>query len=264
MTNEIVDEHYTVIAEEHGNSEISTISDYVIRNKELEHISNAIDLFENDRILEVGCGNGYVARNLLCDIKSNYVGLDFNRDMIELANKIKLDDSHFIRSDVCDLPFGKGTFDFIFSERCLINLEDWNNQMSALQQIFNSLSSGGHYLMIESFVEPQEKLDQARDDVGLEKIGAPWHNRFFEENKLTNFIAEHSTIEDVTSKYIDQLPPNFLSTYYFFSRVLYPALANSNDKAVKFNSEFVQFFKYIPPLGDYANIKSKLYRKFDN
>ena len=55
------------------------------------------------------------------------------------------------------------------------------------------------------------------------------------------------------------LPWNFLSSYYFVSRVLYPAMLNGSE--VVRNSEIAKFFSYLPPMGNYCPIQAFVLRK---
>jgi hypothetical protein len=53
-------------------------------------------------------------------------------------------------------------------------------------------------------------------------------------------------------------PENFLSSYFFTSRVLYPAVTRAE---IKHNTEFVRFFGFLPPMGNYSGIQLLLLQK---
>ena len=63
-----VKEHYIKEAKEFGLSKQSTMRDINIKDKETEKIIEYLnilkDYFEKSKILEVGCGNGYVAEQI--------------------------------------------------------------------------------------------------------------------------------------------------------------------------------------------------------
>jgi len=55
------------------------------------------------------------------------------------------------------------------------------------------------------------------------------------------------------------LPPvNALSTHYFISRVLYPAVTQAE---IRYNTEFVRFFDFLPPRGAYSPIEVHFLRR---
>jgi hypothetical protein len=51
---------------------------------------------------------------------------------------------------------------------------------------------------------------------------------------------------------------NFLSSHYFVSRVLYPAVLKGD---LVRNSEFTKFFSFLPPAGNYSAIQAHLLKK---
>src|SRR6266581_8041988 len=94
------------------------------------------------RLLDVGCGNGYVARKINeahphCEI----LGIDSSPDMISEAKQHETERVRFCTGDVIDLSaaVGKRRFDHVLSCRCLINLRSWEEQRQAILQMENVL-----------------------------------------------------------------------------------------------------------------------------
>ena len=52
--------------------------------------------------------------------------------------------------------------------------------------------------------------------------------------------------------------PNFLSTHYFMSRVVYPSLTS---REIIYNTHFVKFFRHMAPQGNYCPIQFYLLKK---
>jgi len=252
--------HYAEQAKQLGLSKQSTMLDIITRDKEVETILTCLSGIEGQKkILEIGCGNGYTAEQI-----RNYCfkidAIDFSPDLLEVAHKRKLKYVRFQLGDARDLQFPSQSFNVAISERCLINLTSWEDQQKALLEIWRVLKTDGVFLMLEAFTDGLDNLNNARESVGLSKIPQPPFNIYFDKEKLGEFLAD----KFVPLYRKDPYPPfekNFLSTYYFGSRVLYPALAKANGVDVKYNSQFVQFFKDLPPYGNYSFIQALALRK---
>jgi len=259
-------EHYIEEAREFGASKQATMKDINIRNKEIEMIIRYINVlrthFKSPKILEIGCGNGYAAEQITkqLDIKS-LVCIDSCEDFIEIAKNRESKNATFMIGDALNLDFDDSSFDIIYTERCLINLDSWKKQQKALEEIRRVLKDGGVFLMIEAFTDGLNNLNEAREDVGLEAIPQPYYDLFFDKIKFLDFIngrfVDISTINlDVNLKY----STNFLSSYYFGSRVLYPSLI-SGKKELVYNNKFVEYFGYSSAYGNYSPVQMFILRK---
>jgi ubiquinone/menaquinone biosynthesis C-methylase UbiE len=144
----------------------------------------------------------------------------------------------------------------VYTERCLINILDWEGQSQALREIARVLKPGGSYLMIECFTDGLANNNKARAECGLQPIDAAYHNLYFDPEKFAAAIAP--LFDRVTDESSFPLPGNFLSSHYFVSRVLYPAMARGE---VFRNSEVAKFFSFVPPMGNYSPIQAHVLRK---
>jgi len=238
-------EHYRKQAEEYGDSPQSTMLDLTTRMKETEVILNELlHTRSNARVLEVGCGNGYMLaklRSALPDLSLH--GIDLCKEMVDLANSRGLKDVAIVLGEAEDLPYPDGYFDAVFSERCLINLDSWGGQQKALREIHRVLKPQGRYVMIECMTDGWQNLNRARAEVDLPPIPVPFHNLFFEREDFLSFIKDLFDVMDGR---------NFMSSYFFGSRVIYPALIRGREPA--YNTSFVEFFKYLEPHGNYGHL----------
>ncbi len=255
-----IKEHYIKQAKEYGLSKKSTMKDVNTREKEVEVILKYLKILaeqiENPKILELGCGNGYTAEQIIkrLDLK-NYTGVDFCEDFVKLANQRNLSNVKFQTGNVLSLNFEDSSFDIVFTERCLINLDSWDKQKGSLDEIRRILKLGGYFIMIEAFTDGLENLNEARNTLGLESVPQPFHNIFFDKEKFLDFIKSKFQL------YEDDLSViNFLSSYYFGSRVMYPALI-AGKKDLVYNNKFVEFFRYIPSYGNYCSIQCYILKK---
>lgn len=77
--------------------------------QELEALQRAISALPPGRVLDVGCGTGFMTRHLGGEV----VGLDQSEAMLEIARE-RVHDAAFVRGDALDLPFGDLSFDRVF------------------------------------------------------------------------------------------------------------------------------------------------------
>lgn len=256
---ETVTRHYEEVAEQHGLSEKSTMEDTTTRRKEIEAITTVLDkvVEQSRRLLEIGCGNGVlldVLRSRFPDLA--LAGRDFSQPMIELARSRGLENCDVAHGDVRTLDFEDETFDLIVGERVIINLMDRGHQWEAFEELARVLKPGGYYVCIEAFKGGLDSLNEARTELGLAPNAEAYHNLWFDEAEFRAEVGKHFEVVDPQS--IAGVPQHFLSSYYFMSRVVYPALTRTD---LKYNTHFVRFFADEPPRGSYSPIQLFLFRK---
>jgi len=157
------------------------------------------------------------------------------------------------------LPFADGAFDVAITERCIINVMDRGHQADSLREMARVLARGGHYLCIEAFTDGLAELNQARAELGLPPNDMPYHNLWFDKAWFLDTIAPDFEVVDLSTHRDPTLPtPNFLSSHYFISRVLYPAITKA---PIVYNTHLVKFFSFLPPIGNYAAIQFYLLRR---
>jgi len=112
--------------------------------------------------------------------------------------------------------------------------------------------------MIEGFAEGLRNYNKARSECGLPEVKEALHNRNFEKDELFAEIRDLFTIVEGSQLGKYPIALNFLSSYYFGSRVFYPSLTKGE---VVRNSEVAKFFSFLPPLGNYSTIQAYVLRK---
>jgi len=231
--------------------------DDVMRQKETEMINSFIRYKTDKKILEVGCGDGYMLSILSMNHDRNkYWGIDYTEKMIEQAtNRMKMNetDCHLFCDDVRTVDFPACFFDIIYSQRCLINLFNWEEQKKALDRIHTLLDFGGYYLLIEAFTDGLENNNKARTESGLPSLKPSIYNTYFDKEKFFKYIQDKFIVYEVPT-----IQHNFLSTHYFISRVLH-ALVTKGKQVT--NTEFVKFYSTLPPTGNYSPVQVYLLKK---
>lgn len=107
---------------------------------------NALDLQNNDTVLEIGHGNGGHIAQLLSQAENiHYFGADISATIIAEAEKINRDliageKVHFKLTDGIILPFNENRFDKIFTVNTIYF---WQNQREYLTEIKRTLKLNG-------------------------------------------------------------------------------------------------------------------------
>jgi len=251
---DLVTKRYFEEAQQRELSLKSTMPDSNTRRLEIENILKYIN--ENDSCIEIGCGNGAASIEISKIKTLDLTSIDDNEEMIKLAKKQSTNEIkgkiQFQRLNVLNLDFQE-THDTIFSIRCIVNLMIWEDQKKALQKMAKAIKKGGKLILLEAFSDGLDELNQARKELGLENIPPAYHNLHLNKELVIPHLQENNMNlikED-----------NFLSSYYFGSRILYPALAKANNVEIVKNSKIDKFFSYFAPIGNFSHIKILAFQK---
>jgi SAM-dependent methyltransferase len=173
-----------------------------------------------DRVLDVGCGNGYTTRQI-APLVAEVLGIDYSAEMIERA-RAAMEDAAETRSrlaffvhDVLELASSAyGMFDVVISERCLINLSSWDAQKVAIRNLAGVLRPGGLLVLVEGDSAGRSRLNALRERMGLPRMPRVWHNLDFEPETTLAYLGEFFTLQERRD----------FGTYDLISRVVHPLL----------------------------------------
>jgi SAM-dependent methyltransferase len=179
-----------------------------------------------ERALEVGTGDG--AHTIAyARVASSLVGIDVAESLIEVARRrvseAGSENVELQTLSVLDVEqeFGSQTFDAVVSQRCLINLPDWEHQVEALRQLASVLEPGGRLLITEGFEDGMDGLNEVRTSVGLEPIRTVDYN--------CNF--RRPAFEEAATRWFDIVHVRDYGLYLLLSRVFHPlAIAPEEPK----------------------------------
>lgn len=247
-------EYWNGQAVKYNDSPLATTPDIITFDMEINEILK--ELKDGQTILNIGCGNG-VKDIEYCQKKHIHLkGIDFSQQMIDVAktqlNKIaNLQGSlEFEYGDVLNLNESK-KYDVVITNRCLINLESDEQQIQAIDSIYEVLNDDGIFLMMECTMQGLNNINDIRKKFGLEEIKERWHNKYLNEEKILDYISK---------KFKDVEINNFNSTYFLLSRTL-NALMTKNTDEINYTSEINQYAAQLPALGAYAPLKLFIIRK---
>jgi ubiquinone/menaquinone biosynthesis C-methylase UbiE len=136
-------------------------------------VERARPIGASDRILDLGCGTGIVARVLRERLggAANIVGVDPSPPMIEKARSLEPELDWRVGNAMA-LPFTDGSFDLVLWQEMLHFVPD---RMAALHEVRRVLSPGGRFLVSTWRPRSKQNLDgaalgQALTDAGFAHV----------------------------------------------------------------------------------------------
>lgn len=110
------------------------------------HTLAALDIQPEDRVLEIGMGNGYFVKNILNTSPSvHYFGVDYSPDMVKMASElnssfVEEDKACFYEGNAEDLPLEDDAVNKIFT---INTLYFWENSTQVLKECRRVLTDNG-------------------------------------------------------------------------------------------------------------------------
>lgn len=184
------------------------------------------DLIDNDKkVCDLGCGNGRTIFNMIQNkIDSEFYGIDMTKGMIDIANEqaqqLNINNATFLNMSATssEIPsLFNFKFDVVLSKRLLINIKG-PDKYKAIDNIYEIMDNEGRYIMIESFIEPLNRINEIRKTLNLDKINVHHFNEYLSDDFL----------DSIKDKFIVEKVIDFESLYYFISRVFNASLSNGN------------------------------------
>lgn len=251
---------WTEQAKLHKQAPAASWSDVPVIEKEIREIGAR--LADGDRVLDVGCANGYSTASYARMKKLHIRGVDYIPEMITEARArlqqlepVKPGTIEFDVGDILALKEPSDSYDKVIVTRVVINLPDWEKQRLALHELARVIRPGGLLLLSEASQQGWEKLNRFRQEWALPPIPMPAFNLYLDENRVIPEIARKLRLLEVV---------NFASSYYVGTRVIKPLLAralNSDINVADPLSEWNQWFASLPSAGDYGTQKLFVFQK---
>ena len=221
--------HYDSRASENRNA---TSPDYNLREVEISTISK--HLSNGQKILDLGCGNGYSTLMYASKFNSEFLGIDYSKPMIDAEKNLTvkfnlLGKINFEVRDVINHKLPNSYYDYVITQRLLINLPSEDIQKKMINNIYKSLKLGGKYLMCEGTIQGHQRLNELRLQAGLEEIPSTSSSNFWslklDELKIHEYIKNKFIIESIHP----------FGTYFLVSRIIHPLLVT--PKIPKYNAK---------------------------
>lgn len=168
--------------------EVESMYDKYLINAEIDLICSKIA--EGSKILDAGCGEGegtlaysQIKHTLVHAVDFSETRLLKAKERLSNLSNIKLQQVDFLSEYKLD-----NDYDFIVSQRFLINLMEWDLQKKVILDLTKHLKKGGKLLMLEGSEDGVKQLNNFRLMFGLDPIEVKWHNLFFKDDLLEPFI----------------------------------------------------------------------------
>ena len=204
-----------------------SIIDANLHQIEVDSVSRHLE--PDDRLADIGCGNGRATVQYARLVKE-CIGYERSERFLGEARKAcaasGLDNLRIEPGDIMEMKTESAAFDCVVTQRLLINLDSWKTQQEALENLQRLVKPGGRLILIENTDEGALALNELREAMGMKPIPKHWHNLYFEHQRFLEFMA--SRFELV--KHYD------FGLYYFLTRVYVPMFASFTGfgaKAVK-------------------------------
>lgn len=249
-----VHDYWAGQARTHGADSAASWSDRTVIDLEVRELAER--LTDGDRVLEVGCANGYSTIELAARRAVAITAFDYVQEMIDQARARQERDRErlagTVRFDVGDVLSldETGAYDKVISVRVMINLGSWEDQVSGIGGCLRALVPGGTLLMSEATVQGWQKLNDFRAEWGLPAIPMPPFNNYLDQERVADAFASELAAMEVV---------DFASTYFVGTRVLKPllarALGNGAPEVADPLTHWNRWFGSLPSWGDYGTQK---------
>jgi ubiquinone/menaquinone biosynthesis C-methylase UbiE len=257
---EQIRDFWTQQAMEHGQAPSASWSDRMVIEMEIREILKRLS--SGDRVLDVGCANGYSTVQLASQVETHVRGIDNIPEMIAQARqrlngfRERLAGSvDFAEGDVTAIPEPSAAYDKVVSVRVIINLGSWDRQRVGLLEYARVLKPGGLLLLSEATLQGWRRLNAFRREWLLDEIPMPPFNQYLDEHLVVEALSPLLELVELV---------NFASTYYVGTRVLKPLLSRALGGVIDVANpamEWNRWFSELPAWGDYGTQKLFVFRK---
>jgi ubiquinone/menaquinone biosynthesis C-methylase UbiE len=205
---------------------VESMYDKYLLNAEIEIIRRRIP--SNVKILDAGCGEGEgtLAYSEIPGVQVH--AADFSATRLKKAaarlrgrGNIFLKKVDFLKEASLD-----SDYDIVISQRFLINFTEWDIQRKILLNLMAMMKSGGKLLMLEGSQQGVDSLNAFRAVWGLGPIPVKWHNLFFDDKELIEFMELNG---------YELLEEDGLGSYFLLTRGVRPNLDKELNWDCKFN-----------------------------
>jgi SAM-dependent methyltransferase len=212
MTKSTTDVYWNERARHEEDVAKVNIADTVQRDLELQFVFK--HLTPSARVLEVGCGNGYVTQQLRQRV-AFVDAFDFAENMVARASEACSEtNNRFYHDSVLDPKAARGPYDVATCIRVLINLATLDEQKVAIGNIASLLKPGGTLVLIEGFQDGFDSINEFRKRTGMASLTPAKINLYSSLAQLMPTLQELFVIADTFHT----------GLFDFLTRIVYPAL----------------------------------------
>jgi SAM-dependent methyltransferase len=251
---------WTEQARQHQQSPDASWSDRSVLELEIDELLRHIT--DGQRVLDIGCANGFSTLRLASQRRVAIHGVDYIPEMIDQARarlaaerEVIVGAVTFDVGDITALTLPPATFDAVVVIRVLINLSTWENQRRGLGEALRMVKPGGMLLLSEATLQGWSRLNAFRHEWGLPPIPMPAFNQYLDQDQVIDTASASADLVSVV---------HFASTYYVATRVLKPLLIEALGRPIDVADPRMEWNRWsasLPAAGDYGVQRLFIFRK---
>jgi len=187
------------------------------RSYSFDRLNNYLQKKEKPlHILDLGCGNGWLAANLATTKHFTVSGLDVNEEELQQANRVfQKTNLSYCFGDIFKNIFPAKTFDIIVLNACLQYFGDLS---VLINQLFYYLKSGGEIHIIDTPFYTSEEIEAAKkrslnyySSLGFAEMAEQYYHHQLNDLSAFNYqvLRKNNFITQVRTKINGDVPANF-------------------------------------------------------
>ncbi len=202
-----------------NEKDVAAVNIADVSQRELETEFLLKHLRPSDRVLEVGCGNGFLT-DVLRQAVNHVDAFDYAENMVEKA-KVSFGEKNnrFFHDNLLAPANLQGQYDVIVCVRVLINLRNFEEQKLALDNVHRALKPGGRLLLIEGYRDGFDALNRLRMTSGMAPL-AP---------ASINFYCGLEEMRKELQKYFVFDADFHTGSFDYLTRAVYPSLVGASN-----------------------------------
>lgn len=136
----------------HGEEGFETIKNMNENHRDISEFAfECIDVDENDKILDIGCGGGVNIEKFLKLTNNNVDGLDYSEVSVNASvnqNKKAVDNGrcHIVQADVTDMPINDEEYDLVSAFETIYF---WPDIANTFKEVARIVKSGGKFMIAQ-------------------------------------------------------------------------------------------------------------------
>lgn len=247
------DRHWNERAITVAEREKVNIADTAQRDLELDFVFPALS--PKMKVLEVGCGNGYVTQ-ILRERVAHVDAFDYAENMVASALESYGErNNRFFHDNVLSPSNVRGPYDAVVCIRVLINLRNLSEQIKAIEQMAALLKPSGTLVLAEGFLDGFMALNELRAKSGLQPLTPA----------SINFYSRVEELLPTIEKLFEVKQQFHLGLFDVLTRGVYPALVGAENATgpADFHLKIMPVVRALPTveLDRYSRIRGFVLRR---
>ena len=110
-------------------------------------VQNYLTKVSYQKLLDIGCGTGWLIDNLAKESVKEYHGIDISENMLEVAKGKNIKNATFVLGSSMELPYQDESFDVV---TCVQSFHHYPDYKKAMQEAYRVLKKGGLYILSDT------------------------------------------------------------------------------------------------------------------